>query len=51
MWFYHRVMRPEDADGMVNSSEPHHTAPSGTIKSGSTLLAQTCLSENLGSLC
>ena len=35
MWLYHRVMSPNDADGMANSMDPDQTAP---------------LSENLGSL-
>ena len=34
-----RVRSPNDADGMANSVDPDQTAP-----------AQTCLSENLGSL-
>ena len=38
-------MRPKDADRMANSVDPDQTAPLG-----STLFAQTCLSENLGSL-
>ena len=37
-------MCPKDVDGMANSVDPDQTAP------GSTLFAQTCLSENLGSL-
>ena len=40
MWLYHRVMSPNDADGMVNSVDPDQTA----------LFAQAYLSENLGSL-
>ena len=39
MWFYHRVMCPYDNDGMANNVQP-----------GSTLFAQTCLSENIRSL-
>ena len=27
MWLYHRVMSPNDADGMANSVDPDHTAP------------------------
>ena len=27
MWLYHRVMSPNDADGMANSVEPDQTAP------------------------
>ena len=34
---------------MANSVDPDHTAPKG-VWSGSTLFAQTCLLENLGSL-
>ena len=36
MWLYHRVMSPNDADGMANSVDPD--------------LGLHCLSENLGSL-
>ena len=42
----HLVMGPQDADGMVNNVNPDQTA----VWSGSTLFAQTCLSENLGTL-
>ena len=38
-------MRPKDAGGMANSVDP---APLGAVRSESTLFAQTCLSENLG---
>ena len=38
-------MGPNDADGMANSADPDQTAPRG-----STLIAQTCVSENLGPL-
>ena len=44
MRLYHRVMSPNDADGMANSVDPD-----GAVRSGSALFAQTCLSENLGS--
>ena len=27
MWLYHRVMSPNDADGMANSVDPDQTAP------------------------
>ena len=27
MWLYHRVMSPNDADGMANSVDPGQTAP------------------------
>ena len=43
-------MSPNDADGMANSADPDQTAPLGAVLSGSALFAQTCLSENLGSL-
>ena len=49
-WLYHRVLHPKDADGMANSVDPDQTAPLGAVWSGSTLFAQACLSENLGSL-
>ena len=42
-------MRPKAVDGMANSVDPDQTAP-GAVWSGSTLFAQACLSENLGSL-
>ena len=29
MWLYHRVMSPNDADGMANSVDPDQTAPVG----------------------
>ena len=54
MWLYHRLMSPNDADGMANSVDPdqtaHQTAPLGAVWSGSALFAQACLSENLRSL-
>ena len=50
MWLYHRVMSPNDAEGVANSVDPDQTAPLGAVWSGSELFAQTCLSENLGSL-
>ena len=43
-------MSPNNADGMANSVDPDQTAPLGAVWSGSALFAQTCLSENLGSL-
>ena len=42
-------MSPKDADGKANSVDPDQTAPLGAVWSGSTLFAQTCLSEKLGS--
>ena len=50
MWLYHRVMSPNDADGMANGADPDQTAPLGAVWSGSALFAQAYLSENLGSL-
>ena len=50
MWLYHRVVGPNDADGMANSVDPDQTAPLGAVWCGSTLFAQAYLSENLGSL-
>ena len=43
-------MSQNDADGIANSVDPDQTAPLGAVWSGSALFAQTCLSENLGSL-
>ena len=50
MRLYHRVMSPNNADGIANSVDPDQTAPLGAVWSGSALFAQTYLSENLGSL-
>ena len=50
MWLYHRVMSPNNGDGMANSVDPDQTAPLGAVWSGSALFAQTYLSDNLGSL-
>ena len=50
LWLYHRVMSPNDADGMANSVDPDQTAPLGAVWSGSALFAQAYLSENLGTL-
>ena len=50
MWLYHRLMSPNDADGMANSVDPNQTAPLGAVLSGSALFAQAYLSENLGSI-
>ena len=50
MWLYHRVMSPNDADGMANNVDPDQTAPLGAVWSGSALFAQAYLSENLESL-
>ena len=43
-------MHPEDAEGIANNVDPDQTAPLGAVWSGSALFAQTCLSENLGTL-
>ena len=43
-------MQREYAEGITNSVDPDHTAPLGAVWSGSALFAQTCLSENLGTL-
>ena len=53
MWLYHRVMCPNDADGIANSVDPDQTAPPeavGAVWFGSALFAQAYMSENLGSL-
>ena len=48
------MMRPNGANWMANSVDADQTAPVGAplgaVWSGSTLFAQTYLSENLGSL-
>ena len=31
MWLYHRLMSPNDADGMANSVDPDQTAPLGAV--------------------
>ena len=46
MGLYHRVMSPNDADGMANSVDPDQTTPLGAVWSGSALFAQAYLSEN-----
>ena len=38
MWLHHRVMSPNNADGMANSVDPDQTAPLGAVWSGSALL-------------
>ena len=43
-------MHPKDAEGIANSVDPDQTAPLGAVWSGSALLVQNCLSENLGTL-
>ena len=32
MWLYHRLMSPNDADGMANSVDPDQTAPLGSLR-------------------
>ena len=39
-----------DRYAWANSADPDQTAPRGAVWSGSALFAQTCLSENLGTL-
>ena len=50
-WFCHEaahvVLCLKDADRMANSVDTDQTAPKEAVWSGSTLFAQTCLSENL----
>ena len=31
MWLYHRVVSPNDADGLANSVDPDQTAPVGAV--------------------
>ena len=31
MWLYHRVMGPNDAEGIANSVNPDQTAPRGAV--------------------
>ena len=31
MWLYHRVMSPNDVEGMANSVAPDQTAPLGAV--------------------
>ena len=49
MWLYHRVMSPNDVDGMANTADTDKTAPRA-VWSGSALFAQAYLSENSWSL-
>ena len=48
--FYHGLIPLDDANGIANSEDSDQTAPLGAVWSGSSLFAQTYLSENLGSL-
>ena len=41
-------MSSKDADKIANIVDPDQTAPLGAVWSGSTLLAQAHLSQNLG---
>ena len=43
-------MHPKDEAGIANIVDPDQTVALGAVWSWSALLAQTCLSENLGSL-
>ena len=43
-------MHLKNAEGIAASVDPDQTAPLGAVWSGSALFAQTCLSENLGTL-
>ena len=45
-----RVFHQKDANGIANSEDSDQTAPLKAVCSGSALFAQTCLSENFGSL-
>ena len=47
-WLYQRPINPKDTDMIANSVDPDQTA--AVFWSGSALLAQTYLSEKLGSL-
>ena len=40
----------KDADGIANCVDPNQTTPLEAVRSGPTLFAQSCLSEDLGSL-
>ena len=41
IWFYHILLRPKDADRIVNSVDPDQTAPSGAV--GQSVLGLHCL--------
>ena len=43
-------MCPKDAEGIANNADLDQTDPLGAVWSESALFAQTCLSQNLGSL-
>ena len=43
-------LHPKDADRMLNSVDSDQTAPLAAVWCGSTPFAQTCRSENLGTL-
>ena len=43
-------MSPKEPDGMANSVDPDQTATLGAVLSGSTLFAETCQFETVGSL-
>ena len=44
-WFYNSVMRPKDADVMVNSVDPDQTASLGEFNLGLSCLPKTSLSR------
>ena len=50
MWLYHRVISPNDADGMANRVDPAmplEQSDLGAVWTGSAQFAQANLSENL----
>ena len=48
-WLFPSVLHLKDAERIANSVDPDQTAPR-VVFSGSALFAQTCLSENSGTL-
>ena len=42
MWLYHRVMSPNNADGMANTVDPDQTAPLGAVCSSRSSLIWVC---------
>ena len=43
-------MHPKAVERIANCVDPDQTAHLGAVWSGSALIAQTCLSENVGNL-
>ena len=43
--FYRAILRSKDADRIANRVDTDQTAPSGAVRSGSALFAQTYLSQ------